>query len=212
MTDQEFMKQRIVQILEHEIQKDQKGVDIGIVIKKFKEFIVNMTENTNSLTNLLESFNGDISNNNGIINTSSTIISYNEYLKIKLPLYLIHFIKYCKETNIEFPHNVHLTNYKNLLKEQDYKDERDASQIIIMWKDLGNNRHAILSFITDDLNELDINQDKYFISYVGGKTSHQIEYTWERYNRTKLEDLIELNKLKSLKECLLDLLVEVVAP
>ena len=222
MIDQEFMKRRIVQILEYEIQKDCKEIDIGMVIKKFKEFITNMTDNTNSLTNLLSSFNNEAFGNeyespgnklfahNEIIKSSNKIINYNEYLQIKLPLYLIHFIKYCKDTNVEIPRNIYLTNYGNLLKEQNYKNQRDASQIIIMWKDMGNNRYALLSFITTDLNELDIDQDKYFISYVGGKTTSQVEHTWEKYNRTKLEDLIKLNKLKNIKECLLDLLVEVV--
>jgi len=178
MIDQEFMKRRIVQILEYEIQKDCKEIDIGMVIKKFKEFITNMTDNTNSLTNLLSSFNNEAFGNeyespgnklfahNEIIKSSNKIINYNEYLQIKLPLYLIHFIKYCKDTNVEIPRNIYLTNYGNLLKEQNYKNQRDASQIIIMWKDIGNNRYALLSFITTDLNELDIDQDKYFIKWI----------------------------------------------
>lgn len=125
-------------------------------------------------------------------------INFSHYSEIGLPLYVIHFIKCCNKEKIFFKNDITLTTYDNLCKEKDYKTCRIAGHVILMWKKVKENLYAILSIIPNDIDELNFNQTRYFVTSVDINNIN----SWQKFNTIYHVGLYHEHKLKSFKEAI----------
>ena len=172
---------------------DKNDIDI---INEVNYHMNKITYNTDSLIKILSNYSSKQIN----INT------FNQFLNIKLPLYLTHFIKKLNDINIPNAYSIGVNTYENLMKEKEYKNLRDSKQLIIMWKKTDKNMYKILSILTDEMSEIDMDQKIYYLADVGGNTISENEYYWELYNRTKKNELVEKNLLGTLHDKIIDLI------
>jgi len=123
---------------------------------------------------------------------------YSGYSELGIPLYIIHFVKYCNKEKIIFGDKITLTTYENLCKENNYRICRIAGHMILMWKQIKENSYAILSIIPKDIDELDFNQNKYFVTVVDIDDIT----SWQKFNTLSRVELYHEQKLKSFKDAL----------
>lgn len=170
----DLIKQRIYQLINNDNYTKE---DIS---NKIKLFVNRITDNTKQLVEILNTIiNIKTIQKYEIIDSGD--IDFSKYILLPLPLYIIHFMKYCYEIKLKLPENIAITTYHNLLKESVYKFNREINQIILLWKDKKNGKYDVLSIITKDINELDITKKNCFIYEVGGSKIDETYYNWNRY-------------------------------
>lgn len=192
----EKVKQRIIDLIQSGSNGKADFDNIKSTFNKFKNFLSKINENTiklfifftNSDTNKVVAVNGTEMN------------SFDNYIDLNLPLYLIHFLKFCEEMTITCSNGVNINGYDNLVKENMYQKDRNCNQIILMWKDIGMGRFRILSFVSSNFNEFDFFEKKFFIYEVGGIRHEEVEESWKVFNEITVLDLLEDMKLISFIE------------
>jgi len=193
------IKKRIIKLLENSIDNDE-SVDINHhfieIMDKVKIFIDKMEKNTDDILTILNEY---CSHKENIVD-----ISYDKYLSLNIPLYLIHLIKKIYEGNIQLPDNICINNYENLQKENIYREARKANQMILMWKNLGEGYYCILS-MCGGYDELDPLQNIFFTSIIGGKAVNQVVCSWDIFNRFTKAELVHNTAFKDLRTAIIDL-------
>lgn len=212
--DNLVIRNKIIEILKDNDEINSQNCEVNEIVKQIKAFMLNMETFSTNLINLIKTLSNV--NQPAIINDSNISsdvndevvqnISYDKYLKLSLPLHVIYFIKKYSDGSIKFPKYVSITNYHNLIKEEEYKLLRQCHQVILMWKSIGNGHYIILSIILADINETNFNQKRYFISHVGGSDITECEYNWNAFNKININKLINNDRLKTLNESIYDLI------
>lgn len=205
--DNLVIRNKIIDILSNQNEINSEHDDVNEIVDKIKMFMSNLETFSINLINMIEKF--PKTNNQEISNTKSDNstrenkkISYDKYINLSLPLYVIYFFKKSSICTIKLPSCVSITSYDNLVKESEYKSLRTCHQVILMWKNIGNGCYIILSIILADINEIDFYQKRYFISYVGGTNINECEHNWNAYNKINVDKLIHGNHLMSLREAI----------
>ena len=209
--DNLVIRNKIIDILSNQNEINPKHDDVNEIVDKIKMFISNLEMFSINLINLIEKFpkanNKEISNSNNNNNSKENKnISYDKYINLSLPLYVIYFLKKSLACTVKLPSCISITSYDNLVKENEYKSLRKCHQVILMWKNIGNGCYIILSIILADINEIDFYQKRYFISYVGGADIKECEHNWNAYNKTNIDKLINGKHLMPLREAIYKLI------
>lgn len=147
---------------------------------RLEDFINSINKNTIKLYIVFTS-NSEETNKNSLV-TKNKVHSFDDYTKLKLPLYLICFLKLCEERSMSQSNDVHINSYNNLIKENKYLKQRKLNHMIIMWRQLPNNVFRILSFVTKGYHEFNLADERYFVTEVGGETAVKIVESWNRFN------------------------------
>jgi hypothetical protein len=200
--DNLVIRNKIIDILTDQNEINDKNNDMNEIVEKIKMFTSNLEIFSVNLINLIEKFsNASKPQITNIPNSQmDQNISYSEYIKLSLPLYVIYFLKKSSNCAIKLPACISITNYDNLVQEEKYKSLRKCHQIILMWKSIGDGCYIILSIILADINEIDFIQKRYFISYVGGTNITECEYNWNAYNKTNIDKLITDKRIMTLRD------------
>lgn len=125
-----------------------------------------------------------------------------KFSDITIPLYIIYVLIKLAENNTILPKYISVTNFSNLKKEEQYMKSRECNQMILFWRDMDDGHYIVLSIIMLDVNELDFEQNIFFLSHVGGTTIEECEELWNKYNKTTIDYLIINKNLMSLKNAL----------
>mgnify|MGYP000501165354 CR=1 FL=1 len=184
----EKVKQRILDILESSAGKKANEDNIKDLFGKLQTYLNKINSNSIKLYFLLNQ-----NTKNTILaklNDDKEVTSFDDYLELNLPLYLVHFLKQCEEKNLIESNNIVINCFENLKKENIYQKKRGCNQFVLMWKEIYPNKYKILSFISSNFNEFDFDEKKYFITMVGGDTLEESDNSWKNYNSTNILDLL----------------------